>query len=140
MTASLFVRLRRGLARLVRDGSGNTAVEFALVLPVTLLALLGFLQCGLMMYDHNTLQYATEQAARYAMAHTAVTNQEISNVILAQATGLDPNLLTVQVAQTALNGVPCVKISSSYSFSFLAGLLPFGQVTLSGMASVPLGT
>ncbi len=50
------------------DNRGVAAVEFALVgLPLILL-LFGTIECGRMFGTQNALQYAVEQAARYAIA------------------------------------------------------------------------
>ncbi len=60
---------------ILRSSEGSTrgavAVEFALVMPVLLLILLGIVDFGRIMFVKNALTYATAQAARVAsVAHT----------------------------------------------------------------------
>ena len=52
--------------RLVGNASGATAVEFALVLPVLLVFLLGFMDYGYWMYIRSTASGALENVARGA--------------------------------------------------------------------------
>jgi len=46
---------------------GATAVEFAIILPMFLLLLVGVIEVGRMLSTKNTLQYAVERAARCAV-------------------------------------------------------------------------
>ena len=50
-----------------RDSRGATAAEFALILPMFLLLVLGIIEVGRMLSTKNTLQYAVERAARCAV-------------------------------------------------------------------------
>lgn len=52
------------MARLARDISGSTALEFALVMPVLLLLLIGGIEFGMLMYTKNSMQNAVRDAAR----------------------------------------------------------------------------
>ena len=55
------------LRRLGRDRRGATAVEFALILPVLIVALVGLADYGLMVYDSNELENAARAGAQYAL-------------------------------------------------------------------------
>ena len=50
-----------------RDSRGASAAEFALILPMFLLLVLGIIEVGRMLSTKNTLQYAVERAARCAV-------------------------------------------------------------------------
>jgi len=56
--------------RLGRDGSAM--VEFALVLPVFLLIVIGLVYFSLLVWIHGSLQYAVEDAARCARVRTDI--------------------------------------------------------------------
>lgn len=55
----------RSLARLFPDRSGVAAVEFALALPMLLLALVGTLDIGIAVYEKMELDNAVQAGARY---------------------------------------------------------------------------
>lgn len=52
---------------LLRDERGASAAEFALVLPLLLLFLLGILDAGRFMWEYNRAEKATQMGARYAV-------------------------------------------------------------------------
>jgi hypothetical protein len=52
----------------VKERSGNVAVEFALVLPMTLLLLSGLIEYGLVTYDDTSLENAARAGAQYAFS------------------------------------------------------------------------
>lgn len=58
-----------------RRGRGQTLVEFAMVMPIILLVVLGLVDLGRAVYSYNTLAQSARQAAR-----TAIVNQNVANV------------------------------------------------------------
>ena len=54
------------LRHLRRDSNGATVVEFALLAPVFLMALLGLLETGLYMQNYNAVRSVSSDAARLA--------------------------------------------------------------------------
>lgn len=58
----------RNIARLTRDNRGASAAEFALVLPLLLIFLLGLVDVGRMMWTWNRIEKATQMGVRYAVA------------------------------------------------------------------------
>src|SRR5579862_1512890 len=56
--------VREILLRLARAREGVEAIEFAIVLPVLLLFLLGCIEFGRLFWTQSELQYAAEAAAR----------------------------------------------------------------------------
>jgi Flp pilus assembly protein TadG len=77
--ARLNARLRKTAARMRADGQkASAALEFALIAPVFFLLLLGIIENGVIFFAGSTLQYATDNAARYirtGQAQAASTTQ-----------------------------------------------------------------
>ena len=65
MTAPL---MRRRGTRARRSESGQGLVEFAVILPVFALCLLGMLEMGLLFNHHLTIEYATREGSRTGSA------------------------------------------------------------------------
>lgn len=59
--------LRRILSPALRDARGSGTAEFALVLPILILFLLGVLDIGRLMWVANMAEKATQMGARYAI-------------------------------------------------------------------------
>lgn len=55
------------ISRLRLDRSGASAVEFAMVLPLLLIFLLGMIDAGRLMWTWNRAEKATQMAVRYAV-------------------------------------------------------------------------
>jgi len=126
-------RRRRGWFR--RDAGGATAVEFALILPVLLTFLLGLIEFGRAMWIRNTMQYAVEDAARYAAITSGATSSDVTTFAQSRLLALDSATVTFSVTF----GASSVTVSATHSFQFLAsGLLPFGPITLSASAQFPM--
>ena len=65
--------MQRGPA-LIRDESGMSAVEFAMIAPVLLMAVLGMMDLGHTMYTNALLQGAIQKAARDSTIEGAASN------------------------------------------------------------------
>lgn len=123
------------LRRLHRDRRGASAVEFALVLPVLLTLLFGTLEVGRLMWVRSTMQFAAEEATRYALVHTGASVAEITALararVAASVSSLAPQVTVTSTATTVtvqLNqDVPLVS----------AGLLPVRHVALSAISRLP---
>jgi Flp pilus assembly protein TadG len=68
----MFIRLRQ-LLRRGRGQEGSAAVEFAIILPVLLLLILGGLDMGHMYYMDHLITNASREGARYAAKYTGTT-------------------------------------------------------------------
>lgn len=75
----------RRLARLHRDSEGATIVEFALVLPVLMITLMGLFDLAYNMYTAQMLQGAIQNAARSSTIEGAADDQAGIDAIVSRA-------------------------------------------------------
>ena len=139
-------RFRRCVDRTSRGAAGVAAVEFALVLPVLILILLGIIDFGLMMYDKAMITNAAREAARagIVLSNPRPSGAQIQNVV---TTYCGTNLLTLSgssacapvVTNLDKGGSPCqsfadrlqVRVTYAYDGPML-GMIGRGGITLDG--------
>lgn len=118
---------------------GATAVEYALVLPMLLLFILGIMDTGRLLWTYTTLYRATEAAARCAAVNTTDcgTTAQITNRAVAEAWGLNVDAAAFTVSTQACG----VQVRASYNFTFvipgLGDVAPLGTITLNATACYP---
>jgi Flp pilus assembly protein TadG len=124
---------------LVRDRRGVAAIEFALVAPLFLLFAFGLIEFSRLLWTDNALEYAAEQAARYALANPTASATQIRAVAVGQVPTVDPNAVTVTITYDTTNGVQFVTVTASTPFSPIVSIIPIGSLTLSGSSRMPIG-
>jgi Flp pilus assembly protein TadG len=116
---------------------GAAVVEFAIILPILLLCVLGLIEFARVIWTQTTLDYAVQAAARCAAIDsvTCGTDVAIQNYAASKAPGLSFSDPTSTFGVTRpLCGV---QVTASLPFDFLLpGLLPYSQ-TLSARACYP---
>jgi Flp pilus assembly protein TadG len=84
-----------------RSERGQTAVEFALVIPVMLLFLLGIFQIGITYFNNESIDTAARDGARAGAIHTGATPAQIiadaTAAVQNSAVGLNQSNLTITV-------------------------------------------
>jgi Flp pilus assembly protein TadG len=120
-------------------------VEFALVLPILLLVILGIVDFGKAWAYKNDEVHLANQAARYAAVNScsACGGQTINNFIKGQAesselkTGMTVDIrFTSAGAKNHCAGEP-IKVTLTYAYHFL-GFLHLNPVTVQGSATMRL--
>lgn len=96
------------MRRIRRDDRGQALVEFALVLPVLLLLILGLMDVARAVWQENTLAYAAREATRYAIVHGSGSDTPITT-----CTSCSNSTITAVVEQAAL-GVPGITVTIGY--------------------------
>ena len=119
---------------------GAAAIEFAIILPILLLCVLGIIEFGRAIWTQATLDYAVQAAARcYALGHgVALATCETTTQTQQYATTKAPGL-TLPAAVFTVTLPPCgAQVAASLAFDFLVpALLPYSQ-TLSATACFPV--
>lgn len=118
---------------------GASLVEFALTILLFLTLVLGAFEIARGIWTYTTVSHATKQGVRYAMIHgadnagigsggaplsQADVDEEIKDIVKANAPGLDVSKLTIATTWTPSN-VPgsTVKVSVQYPFDTMFGPL-----------------
>ena len=125
-------------ARLAGDARGGAFVEFAVLAPFLFTLILGGIDVGRMFYVRQSLEYATEQAARYYMMNSTSATSTVTTYLQGQMAGGMGSGISVAYADTtscnANASVTCTSITATYSFTFVAGYLGLGTKTLRARA------
>ena len=80
----------RYVTHIIRDDRASTAVEFAMVLPLLLLLLLGMVDAGRFMWEYNEAEKATQMGARYAVVTDLVPGTDFADFSFAIDAGVTP--------------------------------------------------
>jgi len=106
---------------------GSATVEFALVLPLVLVVVLGLVQVGLVVRDRLMVEAAARAGARAAAVQDDPV--AIDDAARQAAPGLDPARVSVEVARTGSRGDPVtvhVTYEDPFQVPFVAWLLGSG--------------
>ena len=136
----------RRIRQIGKADSGQSLVEFALVLPLLLLVFMGISEFGRFYYTRLTLQHAVREAARYAITGQQMADPEtgepigrvssIAQVVLENARTLDVDLDGFSVSPADGGGpedIVRVRVTFNYDFRMplIKELLPEHGVSLS---------
>ena len=80
----------------LKDEKGQALVEFAIILPVLLLILLGIIEFGLMLNSYLTIQNASREGARLGIV--GGTTDEIKSNVVSVSPNLNADDLSVTVS------------------------------------------
>lgn len=130
--------------RWAQDRNGSSAVEFALLFPVLAILLLGMVSYGWYFWTAHTLQHATNDAARAAIA--GLTQAERATLAeaafaahLTQA-ALDPDLAALDVEEVGARLEVAARYDASGGPAYLFGdFLPMPPAEIRRAVSIELG-
>lgn len=134
------------MSALGRGERGQALVEFALILPILLLLVVGLFDVARAVWQENTLAYAAREGTRYAIVHGSASadpssskdTADIASVVQKAAIGV-PNV-TVTVSYPDLSGtLPCNERGCRVSVDATAVFVPLpSQYLLNGALTVTL--
>lgn len=132
------MRRRPRLSALPADRRGGAIIEFAIVGPVLFTILLAVVDVGRMFYVRQSLEYATEEAARYYMLNPTAATSTITTYLQGKMAGGMGSGISASYTDTANcnanSSVTCTLINATYSFNFATSYLGIGTTTLRAKA------
>jgi Flp pilus assembly protein TadG len=120
--------MRHGDAR-----TGQTLVEFALILPIFLLILVGIFDAGRLVYAYNTVNNAAREGGREATVNQ--TEADIQARAAQHAVALDIPAANVAVSFQQPAGAPC---DFAIGTGQIVGCLAVVQVSYDYVAATPI--
>lgn len=92
-----------------RSDAGQSLVEFALVLPVLLLLILGLFDVARAVWQENTLAFAAREGSRYAIIHGAASTSPVPYC----SSSCSPAAVVAAVRAAAI-GVPNITVTVTF--------------------------
>jgi len=124
--------------RFLRVADGAAAIEFAIIVPIFIMFCFGIIEAGRMMWIRNSIQTASEEAARFAMAHASATDEELVTKAADYFDNVSIDTPTFAVVRDTTDGVDFVTVGGTYTFEFMFTFFDVGDIELNGKARVPL--
>ncbi len=133
------IRIRRRLARFLRQDRGSLAVELAIILPFLLILVCGIVDFGHAWYMEHVMSNASREGARLATKYdtnalgTRKLPSALTSAIITYVTGLVPYSPTVTVTGPALTITEptlvagkdlTVSVAARKNWFFLGTLIP----------------
>jgi len=102
---------------------GQSIVEFAIILPILLLVVMGIFQFGLMFNAYLTVENVTREGARTGAL--GGSNTEIKSVIVSAAFNLDSDRLTVNITpnESGRNSGDTLTVKVTYSYELTVPII-----------------
>ena len=132
--------------RRVRRDEGQALVEFALVLPVLLMLILGLFDVARAVWQENTLAYAAREGTRFAIVHGSASESPVTqtdhaaavDVVRAAAVGVGDITVTVTYPDS-VSGTPCNDRGCRVAVDATAPFVPLpSQYLLNGAFQITL--
>lgn len=105
---------------ILRQERGATLVEYALVVSIFIVFVLGIMEFARITFAYNTLANAAREGARYGIIHASDT-AGVESATRALSTGLDDTLLIIQTTWSS----NAVQVRVDYPIHLITG--PFIQ-------------
>jgi Flp pilus assembly protein TadG len=98
ISASFETYMQEVKMKVLKDQKGQALVEFAVILPLLLLLIMGIIEFGLMLNSYLTVRNVSREGARAGIVGS--TNAEIENTIISTSPNLEESKLTINITPT----------------------------------------
>lgn len=136
----------RGIGKRVREPRGQTLVEFALIVPLFILMMMGIFDVGRAIYAYSTINNAAHEAARLAIVDQDTADVRTKAATHAVGVGVGAADVTVRWLSADYTDVaPCnatprygcaVEVAVAYEFNAATPIISnlLGTLNLEGVA------
>ncbi|WP_242846768.1 TadE/TadG family type IV pilus assembly protein [Clostridium homopropionicum] len=102
----------------IKNQKGQALVEFAIVLPILLMLVMGIIQFGMMLNSYLAIENASREGARAGIVGS--TDAEIESLIIASSPSLNPADLTVSLTPSEANrrSGDTLTVTVTYNYKF----------------------
>jgi len=122
----------------LKNQRGQALVEFAIILPILLLLVMGIFQFGMMINSYLTIQNITREGAR--AASIGWVDSEIIHRMEAISPTLDHNQLSIDItpSQGVRRSGESLTVKASYQYSMTVPIISnlFDEITLNAETSM----
>ncbi len=131
----------------LRCQKGVAAVEFAIILPVLMMIVLGIIEFGLLMYDKQVITNASREGARIGISDAVVSDADIeavvdnyvtNNLITFGSTPTSPVTTIEPADRTGMVFGEDVTVTVTYDYDFL--MLPNFVADFAGVQTLATTT
>ncbi len=126
------------LSRFAVSKAGASALEFAILLPVFVMLLLGTVQLGLLFYQAGTVQHALEETARDVMVAQEMTPSQVESAIrgrLEKFTSVD---VLVTYSVQAVGDASVAHVNATFTLDLFIPFVPAFSVPMAAHTSIPI--
>lgn len=136
----MFARAHRRIAHAAQADSGATMLEFALVAPVLIVALVGAFQFAWALHCAASVRWSLETNSRSLLLNPATTADQLKSAMLSQLSGMADNThITVSlVTDNSTPSAPVVRASSVYLAQLAIPFVPTQTLTFNAQTEVPV--
>ena len=93
---------------------GSTAVEFALILPIFIMLLIGIFELSRMMFVSSSVQYSVDRAARLAVIDPTISLSDIEADILNRLAVSNSPTVDLTITRTTIGITDIAQVSAHY--------------------------
>jgi Flp pilus assembly protein TadG len=122
--------------RLIRDRSGASAVEFALVAPLFLILLFAIWEFGWALHNAASVNYALEEASRDLMLDPSMTAAQLQKKVQDKVTRIGSGTVSVTLVRSTAGDVNFAEATSTYVHELMVPFVPKDVLTLRSTVTV----
>lgn len=107
----------------LRNQKGQALVEFAIILPVILLMVMGIVQFGMMLNSYLSITNAAREGARVGIIGS--TNTEIRDAITGTSPSLQPEKMIISItpSESTRNSGDTLTVSINYDYELTVPII-----------------
>ncbi len=107
----------------LKNQKGQALVEFAIILPIILMLVMGILQFGMMLNAYLTIENASREGARAGAIGS--TDAQIQQLIISTSPSLEPHDVTVSItpSETDRSSGDTLTVNIAYNYRLIVPII-----------------